>query len=74
MIVSVNAYNDDERVNVSVDIDLDQDFNPAMDGDAVRETLDIIICQDANVVDIEEVDLYTEAERVYQALKAKHAS
>lgn len=54
---------------VNVDVDLSE-FSSDMDADGVRETLEIIISQDAEVVDIDEVDLYTEAERVYQALKA----
>lgn len=54
---------------VTVDIDLSE-FTSDMDADAVRETLEIIICQDADVVDIDETDLYIEAERVYQTLKA----
>jgi hypothetical protein len=45
------------------------EFDYGMDADAVRETLDIILCQDLDVTDINEEDLYSEAERIYQALK-----
>jgi hypothetical protein len=68
MKVTVAAHPIGELQLVDVDIDLSQ-FEPGMDADAVRETLEILICQDADVVDIEETDLYIEAERVYQALK-----
>lgn len=54
---------------VTVDVNLSE-FSSDMDADAVRETLEIIICDDGHCVDIDETDLYIEAERVYQALKA----
>ena len=73
MQVTVAARPIGEVSLVNVDVDL-SDFEPSMDADAVRETLEILICQDADVVDIDEVDLYTEAERVYQALKANENS
>lgn len=71
MLVTVNAYRPYQLKPMvfSIDLNLEEDFNPHMDADAVRETLDIIICQDADVTDIDEEDLYTEAERVYQALQ-----
>jgi len=68
MKVTVAARPIGELSLVEVDIDLSE-FDPSMDADAVREALEIHICQDADVVDIDEVDLYTEAERVYRALK-----
>lgn len=70
MLVNVNAIrvSDGESANYSLEIDLTE-FDQGMDANGVRETMDIIICQDCNVVDIDEVDLYTEAERVYQALQ-----
>lgn len=53
---------------ITLDVSL-AEFNPGMDADAVRETLEIIICDDGHCVDIDETDLYIEAERVYQALR-----
>lgn len=69
MQISVNAANviTGNRDNYTFDIDLN-DFDDAMDSKSIVETLDIIICQDLNVVDVDEVDLYTEAERIYQVL------
>jgi hypothetical protein len=69
MQVTVAAHPIGELSLVNVDINL-SDFEPGLDADGVRETLEIIICDEAGVVDIDEVDLYTEAERVYQALRA----
>lgn len=73
MKVTVAAHPIGELSLVEVDVPFSE-FSTDMDADAVRETLEILICQDADVVDIDEVDLYTEAERVYQALKAGNES
>jgi hypothetical protein len=51
----------------TIDVNL-SDFEPGMDADAVRETLEIIMCQDGGCIDVTEEDLYSEAERVYRAL------
>jgi hypothetical protein len=70
VLISVTAYDtvDGSEKSVVQDIDLDQEFNPHMDADAIRETLDIILCDDNDVVDINEEDLYSEAEKIYQVL------
>lgn len=72
MLISVAAHRvDTEKSIVSIDVSL-AEFTKDMDADAVRETLEIIICDDGKCVDIDETDLYIEAERVYQALKNEY--
>lgn len=69
MQINVAAHRvDHEKTLISLDVSL-AEFTKDMDADAVRETLEIIICDDGHCVDIDETDLYIEAERVYQALK-----
>lgn len=69
MNVTVAAHRINPEVELcTVDIPLSE-FNAGMDGDAVRETLEMYLVGEANLIDIDETDLYIEAERVYQALK-----
>lgn len=69
MIVTVKAHKIAAfPSDITVDIDLSE-FDPAMDAEAVAEHLSIAICQDGNCIDIDEQDLYQEAERVYQELR-----
>lgn len=68
MLVNFTAHRVVEMPDhFTIDVDL-SDFEPGMDSDAVRETLEIIMCQDGKCIDITEEDLYSEADRVYRAL------
>lgn len=54
-------------VDVVIDI---AEFDRSMDAIAVKELLDIIVCDDYLVTDVDEEDLYAVAEKIYQALQA----
>lgn len=71
MQVNVRAFKADgsshQFEHITYEVDLSE-FDGPYDADGVRETLDIVICDDCGVIDIDEEDLYVEAERVYQKL------
>lgn len=72
MQVKVAARKIDPEVTQCVlDVPMSE-FNRSMDADSVRETLEIILCQDYDIVDIDEEDLYVAAEAVYRAVQDEY--